>query len=189
MQEKRFGTRWIVKLTFTLGLLGIAAMAWLPSVRGVATNLTQEPAQQEFFEKKIRPLFAAKCQQCHSASTKVAELDLSSAEGFARGGENGALVNKDKPEESRLLKVISYDENPKMPPTGKLKAEEIADLTAWVKMGAPWPGGAAAAATNWPKYASVRSFTEDEKNFWAFQPIKNAALPPVKKLSVGESAA
>ncbi|MFN7927013.1 MAG: PSD1 and planctomycete cytochrome C domain-containing protein [Blastocatellia bacterium] len=178
MQEHRFGLRWIVKLASTLGLLGLTVFTWLPSVRGVSVNLTQDPAQQEFFEKKIRPIFAAKCQQCHNPKAAVAQLDLTTAEGFIKGGESGALVNKDKPEESRLLKVISYDETTKMPPTGKLKAEEIADLTAWVKMGAAWPG--VAAATNWPKNSSVRSFTEEEKNWWAFQPIKDIAPPAVK---------
>lgn len=176
----RRSTRWIVKLTFTLGLLGAATTAWLPSVRGVSANLTQDPAQQEFFEKRIRPVFAAKCQQCHNPKAQVAELDLTTAEGFAKGGESGALVNKDKPEESRLLKVVSYDETTKMPPSGKLKAEELADLAAWVKMGAPWPGAAVAAAKTWPKNSSVRSFTEDEKNWWAFQPVKDAAPPAVK---------
>jgi cytochrome c553 len=181
MQQHGFGTRWMVKITFTLGLLGIAAMAWLPSVRGVARNLTQDPAQQEFFEKKIRPILATKCQKCHSADAQVAGLDLSSAEGFARGGESGALVNKAQPEESRLLKVINYEANPKMPPTGKLKDDEIEAITAWVKMGAPWPAAAAATAAKvWPKNSSVRSFTEDEKNWWAFQPLKDMALPAVK---------
>ena len=136
MQEHHFGTRWMVKITFTMGLLGIAATAWLPSVRGVTANFTQDPAQQEFFEKKIRPLFAAKCQQCHNPKAQVAQLDLTTAEGFAKGGESGALINKENPLTSRLLKVIGYDEDVKMPPTGKLKAQEIADLTIWVKMGA-----------------------------------------------------
>jgi hypothetical protein len=80
-----------------------------------------------------------------------------------------------------LLKVISYDENPKMPPTGKLKPDEIEAVTAWVKMGAPWPGAApVAAAKAWPKNSSVRTFTDDEKNWWAFQPMRDYAPPQVK---------
>ncbi len=179
MQAKRFSTIWSVKLTLLLGILIGVAAYWLPSVEGRGQTAT--PEQAEFFEKKIRPLLAAKCQKCHSADAQVAGLDMSSAEGFVRGGESGTLINKDKPEESRLLKVISYDENPKMPPTGKLKADEIEAITAWVKMGAPWPGAAAAAtAKTWPKNSSVRSFTDDEKQFWAFQPMRDFAPPQVK---------
>src|SRR5438128_4971823 len=94
----------------------------------------------EFFEKKVRPIFANSCQTCHNAKLKTAGLDLSSAEGFALGGQSGPIVNANDPEASSLLKVIGYGETMKMPPTGKLKDEEIADLTAWVKTGAVWPG-------------------------------------------------
>jgi len=47
------------------------------------------------------------------------------------------------PDKSPLIQVIRYDGKVKMPPTGKLKPEEIAALTAWVNMGAPWPDSGA----------------------------------------------
>ncbi|MBO0724985.1 MAG: DUF1549 domain-containing protein, partial [Blastocatellia bacterium] len=67
-------------------------------------------------------------------------------------------------------------------------------LTEWVKMGAPWPGASTTVATaiapatasatapataseNWPKNSTARSFTEEEKGFWAYQPLKNVAPP------------
>jgi mono/diheme cytochrome c family protein len=179
MQAKRFSITWSVKLTLLLGVIISGISVWLPSVEGREQAAT--PEQAEFFEKKIRPLFAAKCQKCHNADAQVAGLDMTSAEAFARGGESGALVNKDKPEESRLLKVIGYNETLKMPPSGKLKDDEIEAVAAWVKMGAPWPGGATATvAKTAPKNASVRSFTEDEKQFWAFQPMRDFAPPQVK---------
>src|SRR5215475_7768957 len=78
---------------------------------------TSESAQEEFFEKKIRPIFAANCQRCHNARAKVAGLDLTTAEGFQRGGDSGPVINREKPEESRLLKVIGYDGEMKMPPS------------------------------------------------------------------------
>ena len=93
----------------------------------------QSDGQAEFFEKQIRPIFATQCAKCHNPKAQVAKLDLTTAEGFAKGGESGPLINKDKPEESRLLKAIGYSETLKMPPTGKLKDEEIQALAAWVK--------------------------------------------------------
>src|SRR5262249_11550692 len=133
----------------------------------------------------IRPIFAARCQRCHNARSKVAGLDLTTAEAFQRGGDTGPIINKEKPEESRLLKVIGYDGETKMPPSGKLKDQEIAALTDWVKMGAPWPGSVAAAASavtpvaseSRPKNPTDRSFTEEEKGFWAYQPIKDISPP------------
>src|SRR5260221_3483843 len=136
----------------------------------------------EFFEKKIRPILVNSCQACHNAKIKTAGLDLSSAEGFLRGGRSGPTVVEGNPEASRLLKVIGYGESMKMPPTGKLKDEEIADLSAWVKLGAIWPGAAGAAATP-PVRPRSREFTAAEKGFWAFQPVKDSAVPPVRNQS------
>ncbi len=144
-----------------------------------AQSSAQDTAQAEFFEKQIRPIFATQCARCHNPKAQVAKLDLTTAEGFAKGGESGALINKDKPEESRLLKAIGYSETLKMPPTGKLKDEEIQALAAWVKAGAVWPGAVATVAKA-AKPDSTRAFTEAEKAFWSFQPLARPALPKVK---------
>ena len=138
----------------------------------------QTPEQLEYFEKSVRPLLVANCQPCHNASVKSSGLDLSSAAGFVHGGVGGPLVVKDQPETSRLLKVIGYEDSLKMPPTGKLKADQIEALTNWVKMGAPWPGAAQAAAVVQP--APKKDFSDEQKAFWAFQKVHDPELPKVK---------
>src|ERR1700675_2909449 len=117
---------------------------------------TQDPT--EFFEKKIRPVLVNNCQACHNPKLKTAGLDLTSAEGFVQGGQSGPVVVEGKPEASRLIKVVGYSDTLKMPPAAKLKEEEIADLGAWVKMGAVWPG-VAAVATAPTVRAQSREFT------------------------------
>jgi mono/diheme cytochrome c family protein len=170
-----------IALVFTL-LSGLAASqaraVWGRVDRAMSTVPAQAAAQEEFFEKKVRPIFAANCQRCHNAKSKVAGLDLTTSEAFQRGGDSGPVINKENPEQSRLLKVIGYDGEMKMPPSGKLKGHEIAALTEWVKMGAPWPGGATPTAPeSWPKGPNARSFTEEEKGFWAYQPMKEVTPP------------
>src|SRR5262245_28901114 len=126
-----------------------------------AARGTDSSAQEEFFEKKIRPIFAASCQRCHNSRSKVAGLDMTTADAFHRGGDSGPVINKENPEESRLLKLISYDGEIKMPPSGKLKDHEIAALTEWVKMGAPWPGAITPATpASLPKNPNARSGAE-----------------------------
>jgi mono/diheme cytochrome c family protein len=147
-------------------LAAASAIAW-----------SQPAGEAELFEKRIRPILAANCQACHNAKLKTAQLDLSSAEGFAHGGQSGPLVSRDKPAESRLLAVVRYDEKLKMPPTGKLKAEEIAALTEWVERGAWWPGAPPAIAVRQP---TGKNFTEEEKRWWAFQPVGDPAPPRVR---------
>jgi len=66
-----------------------------------------------------------------------------------------------------------------MPPTGKLRPEQIAALTEWVKMGAPWPatppsGGAAAGQ------APDIVLTDAQRNFWSFKPVQKSPPPAVK---------
>src|SRR5262249_46378609 len=171
-------TRRLTKIAFIFALLsGLAAsqarVVWGRVDRVASPVLVQAAAQEEFFEKQIRPIFANNCQRCHNAKAKVAGLDLTTAEAFQRGGDSGPVINKEKFEESRLLKVISYAGELKMPPSGKLKDHEIAALTEWVKMGAPWPGAIQPAASEvWPKNSSGRSFTDEEKGFWAYQPMR-----------------
>src|SRR6202049_2495247 len=141
---------------------------------------TQDPT--EFFEKKIRPVLVNNCQACHNPKLKTAGLDLTSAEGFVHGGQSGPVVVEGNPEASRLIKVVGYSEALKMPPAAKLKEEEIADLSAWVKMGAVWPGATPTAPAQTAR-APSREFTAAEKSCWACQPVKDPALPSVRDQS------
>jgi cytochrome c553 len=147
-----------------------------------ASLAAQTVDPQEFFEKSVRPVLVEKCQVCHNPNLKTAGLDLSTAAGFAQGGASGPIVSAGQPEKSKLLEVIGYQERLKMPPTGKLSDEEIANITAWVKLGAPWPGAAPVEAA--AKSASAKKeFTPEQKSFWAFQPVKEPPPPAVKNES------
>src|SRR5262245_7680836 len=132
--------RRLIKIALMAAPLSCWIASQAPSVlhgtgRAASPSVIQAGAQQEFFEKKIRPILAGSCQRCHNAKSKVAGLDLTAAEAFQRGGDSGPVINKEKPGESLLLKVIAYDGETKMPPAGKLKDHEIATLPEWVKMG------------------------------------------------------
>ncbi len=174
----KFTIRLAFRAQRTPALAMLAAAVALAQTTATPPNLQQTAAQTEYFEKNVRPVFVKNCQMCHNAKAKTSQLDLTSASGFQAGGAGGPVVSKDRPEESRILKAIGYEESLKMPPMGKLKAEEIASITEWVKMGAPWPGAESAAAA--PPAKPVVSFTPEQKAFWAFQPVANPTPPPVK---------
>ncbi len=184
----------MIKIALVMALIFGLALSMAPATLGRIAGATQpfsaqDNGQQEFFEKKIRPIFVESCQRCHNARAKVAGLDLTTAESFQRGGDSGPIINREKPEESRLLKVISYEAEMKMPPTGRLKDHEIAALTEWVKMGAPWPGAIPAAVSeSRPMNPAARTFTEEEKKFWSYQPVKDPAPPQVKNETRAQSS-
>src|SRR5688572_10250479 len=97
----------------------------------------------EHFEKKIRPVLAAQCYACHSASTSPAPqggLLLDSAAGIRKGGNSGRVIQSDEPERSLLLKALRHtDKNLKMPPGKPLATEIIKEFEDWIRAGAALP--------------------------------------------------
>ncbi|MFN0021499.1 MAG: PSD1 and planctomycete cytochrome C domain-containing protein [Pirellulaceae bacterium] len=131
-------------------------------------------ADLEFFEKRIRPILAEHCYECHSAKTNAIKggLRLDSREGLLTGGDSGAAVIPGEPDKSRLIVGVGYEsEELQMPPAGKLAAEQVADLKEWVRRGAFFPkseGGAVAKR--------VINLEEGRKH-WTFQPVVPQKLP------------
>ncbi|MSU49354.1 MAG: DUF1553 domain-containing protein [Opitutus sp.] len=134
----------------------------------------------DFFEKRIRPLLTDRCYKCHSAGAEKlkAGLMLDSRAGVLKGGETGPAIVPGREDESRLIHAVRWtDDDLQMPPKKKLSDPEIADLTAWVKLGAPWPAGDTPTLV-----AAKREFTitDWDRAHWAFQPVKKPAVPAVK---------
>src|SRR5436190_7116230 len=96
----------------------------------------------EYFETKVRPVFAAKCYACHSDKSGRAQggLWLDSVQGIKQGGNSGPLIDTADPERSLLLRALRYqDKDLKMPPGKALPPETVAEIEVWVKAGAPLP--------------------------------------------------
>jgi uncharacterized protein DUF1553/uncharacterized protein DUF1549/cytochrome c len=135
----------------------------------IAPALFAQQVDADFFETKIRPLFAEKCYACHR-ETKMGGLQLDSGEHFLKGGKSGPIAAPGNPDASLLVKALRYNANPKMPPSGKLAADQIAAVEAWVKAGAVWPKNEKGVQP--PHY----NITAEQRAFWSFQPV--GAVPP-----------
>jgi cytochrome c553 len=136
--------------------------------------------QEAFFEQRVRPLLVAKCFECHGEKKQEGGLRLDSRSSILKGNDSGPAVVAGKPEESRLLEVIGYDDAIKMPPKQKLAESEIATLTEWVKIGAPWPGSESAPALALGQAATPEGIVEARATHWAFQPVRRVEPPTVK---------
>jgi hypothetical protein len=130
-------------------------------------------SEADFFESKIRPLFAARCKECHGDKKQEMGLRVDRREAFFRGGDDGPVVVPGNPEKSPLIDAVQHNGDIQMPPDTKLADHEIAALTTWVKLGAPWPEDLHSDAAVNP--------SKDAKNHWAFQPLQRPALPEIKK--------
>jgi len=130
-----------------------------------------------FFEAKVRPLLVEKCYSCHSESANKVRggLAVDSRQSLIRGGDTGPAIVPGKPDRSLLIEAIQYDnEALQMPPKGKLTDAEIATLTRWVQLGAPWPETRGEGVKNRRIPGTI---TEDDRRWWAFQPLQEPPVP------------
>ena len=131
----------------------------------------------DLFEKRIRPLLAARCEKCHSQAQGKTRggLALDTRAGWQIGGDNGSPIIPGKPDASLLIQAVRQTtEGLRMPPQdagGRLKPDEIAALTQWIRLGAPDPRTGKAA---------VQRMTADEaRHWWSFQPLAQVRPPAV----------
>jgi len=147
---------------------------------GTAQSAEPTPDEQTaFFEKRVRPVLAAKCFSCHGEKKQELGIRLDSRQSVIDGGDGGEIVVAGKPEESVLIAAVRRDGILPMPPDDPLSPEEIAALTRWVELGLPWPND------------HKRAISEDQqayKTHWAFQPIADPELPEVKDQSWARGA-
>lgn len=125
------------------------------------------------FERDIRPIFKANCFQCHGegAETK-GNLDLRLRRLALKGGDSGEGIAPGNRDDSLLYQRVIAGEMP--PGKKKLAANEIDLIGRWI---------AAGAITARPEPETIGNagfITEEDRNFWAFQPIRTTAPPSVK---------
>jgi hypothetical protein len=131
----------------------------------------------DFFEKSIRPLLATRCQGCHGAAKQKGGLRLDSRAAIMAGGNSGPAIVPGDVQASLLVDAINYGEDVQMPPKSKLPEPEIAALTRWVEMGAPW--GRDVPAVSRPRAGSsdFQAELRERARFWPFQPLREPAPP------------
>jgi hypothetical protein len=153
-------------------------------VFSLVASPTISPDGLDFFERKIRPVLVENCYQCHSAEAEKIKggLLLDTREGLLKGGESGVAIVPGQPEQSRLLRAVKFlSKDLQMPPKQKLEPHAIADLEAWIKMGAPDPREGKLVAVPAPA-APPMDFTTARK-FWSFQSVKDPPPPRTRSAS------
>jgi WD40 repeat protein len=90
------------------------------------------------FEREIAPILKTYCAGCHNETDREGKLSLVSLGGLRAGTPDGPVVVPSKPEESKLLKLLAADADPKMPPQGEpqLSPEHIKKIELWITQGA-----------------------------------------------------
>ena len=126
------------------------------------------------FESKVRPVLIKHCYECHSAESGKSKggLMLDTKAAIRAGGDGGPAVVPGEPSKSLLLTAMKHsDPDLEMPPKGpKLPETIIADIEAWIQMGAPDPRETAARVADRPPVD-----IETARKFWSYQKPQGSA--------------
>ena len=151
--------------------------AGLVLVTAQAYSATSTSSGVEFFEKKIRPILTQRCYQCHGETQGKVKggLELDWKGGWEKGGNSGLVIVPGDAEKSLLIKAVRYvDPDLQMPPKGeRMPDSEIAELVAWITMGAPDPRATKAIA--------IAGKPAGDKAHWSFQPVREPAIPRINE--------
>ena len=150
---------------------------------GSTTSAQQlSPADQEYFEAKIRPILIDYCYDCHGDGATKGGLDLSTKAGALAGGSAGPAVAPGDPGKSIMI-IRMKDLGDPMPPAGKdaVPDELIAELENWIRRGAPDPRTGKSAGV----LKSEQDFAK-AKEHWGFQKVKEPKVPSADLIFSGK---
>ncbi len=121
------------------------------------------------YERDIKPLLRERCYSCHGGVKQKGGLRLDSGSLIHKGGEDGPVIVAGRSAESPLVKrVLSRDDDDRMPPEGKpLPPDKIALLQRWIDSGAAFPKDEFVPAT--------------PASHWAFRAVHPPTVPVLKK--------
>lgn len=123
------------------------------------------------FEHDVRPILKAHCVQCHGEEEKPkGGVDLRLRHFMDKPTEDGDhVLVVGKPDESELVRVVREGEMPKK--GKKLTPAELATLERWITQGAK------TAKAEPETLAPGIYITDDDRQFWSFQPIAHPTPP------------
>ncbi len=137
---------------------------------GWAVEPTKQSDEPITFERHIRPILKAHCFHCHGeAGVSEGQLDVRLRKWLIRGGESGAAIVPGDSESSLLLERIESGEMP--PSDEKVSVEEVSLLRKWIH------SGAVTARAEPDSLDGGDYLTQEERSYWAFQPILRPEVP------------
>ncbi|WP_166820469.1 PSD1 and planctomycete cytochrome C domain-containing protein [Thalassoroseus pseudoceratinae] len=144
-----------------------------------ATSVSAAPPLT--YEADVRPILKAHCFLCHGeAGEREGSLDLRLKRFMVTGGDSGPAIVPGKPDESVLIERIEAGE---MPPENKhpVEPDDLKTLKQWIAQGAH------TARVEPETIGDDPIFTDEERNWWSFRPVKRPDVPSLPDASTIET--
>ncbi len=105
---------------------------------GLGLSMSAQAEDKINYEDHIKPIFRAKCLNCHNTNKKTADRDLSNYTALMQGGGSGASIEPGDPDASYLYSLMTHESEPYMPPNSDRVPDEMLSLVKkWIEGGAP----------------------------------------------------
>jgi mono/diheme cytochrome c family protein len=132
-----------------------AVFVFAAGVCGALLARAAEGPADAWSASSVARVVTAHCIRCHNWADRKGGLDLSTRDGFVRGGDSGPALVEGDPDGGLLLRRVREGS---MPPIGDgemLSEAEINVIGSWVAAGAPWPAGLVLTARCAPPEAAA----------------------------------
>ena len=111
-----------------VGVLGVLILAVSLSAHAAPPPVS--------YSRQILPLLQAQCLGCHGGPSPASGYSMETRDRLLSGGRHGAAVLPGKGAQSNLIRYMTGDLKPKMPPNGAVDLEKIALIRRWIEDGA-----------------------------------------------------
>ncbi len=171
-----------IRHNFLMRFVLFVLLGWSASLLAAPKVSEKHAAQMAkglaLFKSDVRALLKQHCVKCHGGDKIRGDLDLTTRAGLLKGGEEGPSVIPGKAGESFLMTVLRHEEEPFMPAKAdKLSPDALKKIADWINLGAPYDQPLVKQSIA----GKGMQVTDDDRNFWAFAPLKAVKAPVVQQ--------
>ncbi len=166
-----------IVLTFGFLLLVLAPIGGLPSAVAQDAKTT--------FDDNVKSILRQRCASCHGPDSKKGDLDITNFTNLMQGGSSGSVIEPGDSDGSYLFNLVTHEDEPVMPPGGKIPDAEIALIKKWIDGGALENKGSKAVMSRKPAAVAmgenpmVRPEVVSSFPRISLQPVQQTARAPV----------
>lgn len=93
------------------------------------------------FDDHAKAVLRQRCAACHNPNKKSGDLDVTNYTSLMMGGSSGSVIEPGDVSVSYLFSLITHEDEPVMPPDGRIPDAEIDVIRKWIEAGAPENAG------------------------------------------------